>query len=191
LAARVPTAEHGRVDVPDGEARRAAPLPRYSSRPLPAVRHVDRSAPASGRAGGAGSRAAPATPCFDPERWQACEDYLHGLDLFNHGHFWECHEVLEGVWRCAGRRTPAGRLLQGLVQVAAALWKRELGAERAARRLAERGAAKLRAAPEAQLGLAPRRLAREVEAWLAGEPPPVLRLAERDATALARIQSSV
>ena len=155
------------------------------------MRRGDRAAPASGRAGGARSGQRPAAPCFDPARWQACEEYLHGLDLFNHGYYWECHEALESVWRVAGRRTPAGRLLQGLVQVAAALWKRQLGAERAARRLAERGAAKLGAAPEALLGLAPRRLAREVEAWLAGGPPPVLRLAARDTAGLARIQSSV
>ena len=25
----------------------------------------------------------------DPADWRACEDYLYGIDLFNHGYYWE------------------------------------------------------------------------------------------------------
>jgi hypothetical protein len=35
----------------------------------------------------------------DPERWEACREYLRGVDLFNAGYWWESHEAWEGVSR--------------------------------------------------------------------------------------------
>jgi len=61
----------------------------------------------------------PPTP-LDPARWQECRTYLHGIDLFNHGYYWEAHEVWEGPWRLAGRETTLGQFLQGLIKLAAA-----------------------------------------------------------------------
>lgn len=40
----------------------------------------------------------------DPTAWQDCHDYLYGIDLFNHGFYWEAHEAWEGLWVACGRR---------------------------------------------------------------------------------------
>jgi hypothetical protein len=63
----------------------------------------------------------PALPAvLDPEHWQACEAYLYGLDLFNAGYYWECHEALEGLWHAAGRKGVLADCLKGLIKLAAA-----------------------------------------------------------------------
>ena len=38
-----------------------------------------------------------------PDDWHTNRDYLFGIDLFNHGYYWEAHEVWEGLWHAAGR----------------------------------------------------------------------------------------
>ena len=38
----------------------------------------------------------------DPDDWRACRDYLYGIDLFNHGFYWEAHEAWEGLWVACG-----------------------------------------------------------------------------------------
>jgi hypothetical protein len=60
----------------------------------------------------------PAAP--DPDRWQECEAYLHGVDLFNHGFYWEAHEAWEGLWHACGRAGPTADFLRGLIKLAAA-----------------------------------------------------------------------
>jgi predicted metal-dependent hydrolase len=56
-----------------------------------------------------------------PQDWRRDEGYLHAVDLYNHGYWWECHEIFEALWRAAGRQDPAdGAFFQGLLQVAAA-----------------------------------------------------------------------
>jgi predicted metal-dependent hydrolase len=59
-------------------------------------------------------------PILDPNRWQESQAYLHGVDLFNHGYYWEAHEVWEGLWRAAGRTGPTAGFLKGLIKLAAA-----------------------------------------------------------------------
>jgi hypothetical protein len=59
----------------------------------------------------------PAPP--DPEHWRSCAPYLYGLDLFNHGYYWEAHETWEGLWHACGRRGPAADFLKGLIKLAA------------------------------------------------------------------------
>ena len=59
-------------------------------------------------------------PPLDPERWLECRAYLHGIDLFNHGYYWEAHEVWEGLWRAAGRTGTTADFLKGLIKLAAA-----------------------------------------------------------------------
>lgn len=62
-------------------------------------------------------------------------DYLWGIDLFNHGYYWEAHEAWEGLWR-ANRREPCiAAHLQGLIQCAAAMLKADMGQERGRARL--------------------------------------------------------
>jgi hypothetical protein len=67
------------------------------------------------------SHEAPAPP--DPTQWRACGDYLYGIDLFNHGFYWEAHEAWEGLWVACGRRGATATFLQGLINLAAAGFK--------------------------------------------------------------------
>ena len=53
-------------------------------------------------------------------------DYLYAIDLYNYAYWWECHEVLEGLWR-AGQTTKQGNFFRALIQLAAANLKRSLG----------------------------------------------------------------
>ncbi len=52
-----------------------------------------------------------------------CRTYLYGIDLFNHGYYWEAHEVWEGLWNACGRRGSIGSFFKGLIALAAAGFK--------------------------------------------------------------------
>lgn len=80
---------------------------------------------------------------FNAEDWARCSEYLYGIDLFNHGYWWEAHEALEAVWVAAGRHTEAGSFVQGLIQIAAAELKWFQGYFRPAERLAAKGLEKI------------------------------------------------
>jgi hypothetical protein len=78
-----------------------------------------------------------AAAAFDPARWRTCREYLHGIDLFNNGYYWEAHETWEGLWIAAGRRGPLADFLKGLIKLAAAGVKcREANPEGVRRHLA-------------------------------------------------------
>jgi hypothetical protein len=49
--------------------------------------------------------------------------WLHALDLFNAGFYWEAHEAWEAFWHALGRVTPEARFIQGLIHLAAACVK--------------------------------------------------------------------
>jgi predicted metal-dependent hydrolase len=61
---------------------------------------------------------------LDAQGWRRCEAYLYGVDLFNHGYYWEAHEEWEGLWRALQGLEPPivalRALLQGLIRLAAA-----------------------------------------------------------------------
>lgn len=59
-------------------------------------------------------------PAPDPNAWQANQRYLEGIDLFNHGYFWEAHEAWESLWLACGRRGPIADMLKALIHLAAA-----------------------------------------------------------------------
>jgi hypothetical protein len=60
---------------------------------------------------------------WTPDEWRTLDDWLYGVDLFNHFYFWEAHEAWEGLWAAAERQSAPSLLLQGLIQIAAALLK--------------------------------------------------------------------
>jgi hypothetical protein len=60
---------------------------------------------------------------LDPGRWIESDEYRYGVDLFNHGFYWEAHESWESLWLAAGRRGPTGIWLKALIKLAAALVK--------------------------------------------------------------------
>jgi len=74
----------------------------------------------------------------DPERWQKCRPYLYGIDLFNHGYYWEAHDAWEVVWLACGRKGVTADFLKGLIKLAAAGVKAKQGQARRAQRQAKR-----------------------------------------------------
>lgn len=108
-------------------------------------------------------------PPFDPHEWRACDEYLYGIDLFNHGYWWEAHEALEAVWVAAGRRTDTGRFIKGLIQIAAAHLKWLLGSREAARRKATAGLEKMSGAGGIFLGIDVTAFRRAGESYFSGE----------------------
>lgn len=117
---------------------------RYTSLALPPYRHLPGRTPhpqrdPRGHQYGQESQPRP----LDPGRWQDSTEYLFGVDLFNFAYFWEAHESWEGLWKMTGRRDTPGKFLQGLIQISAALLKREQGVERGMAKLAAEGLAKL------------------------------------------------
>jgi hypothetical protein len=101
-----------------GEALRLAPdlpLPPYAFIPGGPFPHP-RSDP-RGHSHGAEYRP-PEAPDLDD--WQSCLPYLYGIDLFNHGYYWEAHEAWEGLWHACGRCGRTAAFLKGLIKLAAA-----------------------------------------------------------------------
>ena len=62
-------------------------------------------------------RSALAATLADNSRW------LHALDLFNAGFYWEAHEAWESFWNALGRTTTEALFVQGLIHLAAAAVK--------------------------------------------------------------------
>jgi predicted metal-dependent hydrolase len=59
----------------------------------------------------------PAKPALDSESLRAL---IKGLEEFNSGRFFECHDTLEEIWQ--GCRGPARNFLQGLIQISVGLY---------------------------------------------------------------------
>jgi len=119
---------------------------RYSDRPFPPYRFVPGKAPHPNRDPDGHSYNKPPVQLapFNPQDWYVCEEYLYGIDLFNHGYWWEAHEALEAVWAAAGRRTETGLFIKGLIQIAAAHLKWFQGFHDAAMRMGARGLEKMK-----------------------------------------------
>jgi len=65
--------------------------------------------------------------------------YERGIDLFNHGYYWESHEAWEPLWHACGRsKAIGGCFFQGLIKLAAALVKAREGRQQGILRHATR-----------------------------------------------------
>lgn len=157
------------------------PPPRYGAGALPPYAYVPGLAPhpfrhPDGHAFAGGD--APEAPGWTPGPWASDATWLHGVDLFNHGYPWEAHEVWEGMWRQAPVGHALRPMLQGLIQLAAAVVHARAG--RPAPRLVQAAGRRLdeahTAAGSALHGLCLDTTRRGVEAWQAGGDPPVLHL---------------
>lgn len=98
-------------------------------RPLPPYAYLPGRTPHPTRdPDGHSYNAPPAGPeAPEPARWRACEDYLWGIDLFNHGYYWEAHEAWEGLWHACGREGATATFLKALINFAAAGFKARWG----------------------------------------------------------------
>jgi hypothetical protein len=66
-------------------------------------------------------------PAPDPDDWQKSKLYLFGIDLFNHGYYWETHEAWEDLWHATGRQGKTGNFLKAIIHLAAAGIKAKQG----------------------------------------------------------------
>lgn len=89
--------------------------------------------------------------------------FNRGLELFNQGHFYECHDVLEDIWlQESSDRQP---FLQGLIQAAVSFHHYRHGKLGAARSMLRLALEKLSQYPDQNEGLDLGRLRRELEDW--------------------------
>lgn len=80
---------------------------------------------------------------WEESAWRTVAEWLFGVDLFNAFFFWEAHESWEGLWAAKPRHSVPARMLQGLIQVAAALLKIHLGSLAGAAALSRDGLEKI------------------------------------------------
>lgn len=158
--------------------------PRYTARVFPAYRFVPGKTPHPVRdpEGHSYNKSAPQLPPFAADQWQACEEYLYGIDLFNHGYWWEAHEALEAVWVAAGRQTETGLFIQGLIQIAVAQLKRLQGFDDVAHRMAQDGLDKMKLIHGVFMGIDVESLRRNVKSFCTadGEQPVIIKLITDD-----------
>lgn len=154
------------------------PPSRYTARPLPAYRFIPGRRPHPTRSSKGHSYHAPKiSDKLDPADWTSCESYLFAVDLFNHRYFWEAHETLEPLWLDAGRDSPTGVFLQGLIKVSAALLKHSMGNMDGAGSHAADGGDMLRSMDGVFLGIDGADLADQVGNFITGktdEPPGIV-----------------
>lgn len=89
---------------------------------------------------------------------------LEGVALFNRGEFFECHEILETLWRAES--DPVRYLYQGILQIGVAFHHLRRGNWIGAIRQLERGLAKLERYPATCQGVDVASLARQARAAL-------------------------
>jgi len=78
--------------------------------------------------------------------------YEQGIDLFNEGRFFECHEAWEEIWKRSDGEVKL--YYQGLIQAAVAILHAQRGNLEGARSLYEKASAKLEKIPHEHMGLA-------------------------------------
>lgn len=104
-----------------------------------------------------------------------------GVELFNAGRFFDCHEVWEEVWK---RASGAEKLFyQGMIQIAVAILHAERGNPRGARSTWNKARAKLEPLPGEHMGIALGELRDATAEFIAAMPvgdefaPPKIRRA--------------
>ena len=145
--------------------------PRYTDRPLPAYRHVPGKTPHPTRdpEGHSYDRPPVSLPDLNHENWRKSEEYLFGIDLFNEGYWWECHEVLEGLWHASEIGSEAGHVLQAVILCAAAHLKVQTEQPVGARRLFDHSLRHAKWSGSRKLGLDLEALIRDTRSYLSVE----------------------
>src|ERR1700686_4706984 len=78
--------------------------------------------------------------------------FQEGIDLFNEGRFFECHEAWEEIWKRSDGE--AKLFYQGLIQAAVAILHAQRGNFEGAQSVYEKARAKLDPIPEEHMGIA-------------------------------------
>ena len=100
-------------------------------------------------------------PQLTPEERAQLE---RGVALYNGGHYFECHDVLEDLW--SGIRGPSREFFQGLIQVAVGHYHLANGNREGARSLFGRALARLSAYPPRYFGFDLAAQRDELSAWV-------------------------
>src|SRR5689334_6221512 len=98
-------------------------VPRYCPhRPLPPYSYVPGLAPhpTTDPRGHSYGHHEPPPAALAESSYHDNANYRYGIDLFNHGFYWEAHEAWESLWHVAGRSGPTADFLKGLIKLAAA-----------------------------------------------------------------------
>jgi uncharacterized protein len=90
--------------------------------------------------------------------------YEQGIDLFNEGRFFECHEAWEEIWKRSDGEVKL--FYQGLIQAAVAILHAQRGNLEGARSLYEKASAKLGPIPPEHMGLAIGELRTELRGFI-------------------------
>ena len=101
---------------------------------LPAVRHVPGTGTVPDRAWLEAAKAG-YPDHFTANAWAATPPFLKGADCYNHGFFWEAHELWEPVWLAAAPNSAERTALKALIQTANAFLKLSEGQTTAFARL--------------------------------------------------------
>ena len=78
-----------------------------------------------------------------PSAWRENDEYLYGVDLYNHGYLWEAHEAWESIWHPSKHDAEQADFLQGLIQCAAASLKIPMDQPRGLEKLSTVGTQRL------------------------------------------------
>lgn len=90
-------------------------------------------------------------------------EYLHGIELFNRGHYFECHEILESLWlKSEGIER---ELLHAIIQIAASLHHLNHGNLKGAASVWQRAQQRLELMPMIVMRLDTKIFAREMAAF--------------------------
>ncbi len=94
------------------------------------------------------------------------DQFRRGIELFNEGEYFECHEVLEEIW--VAERGPRRLFLQSIIHLAVGLYHHERGNPVGAERQLRKGLRKLAGYLPEYEGIDTARLHRDAEEYLRG-----------------------
>ncbi len=105
---------------------------RYSGVPFPPYRFIPGKSPhptEDPKGHSFGKKEEPEA-WHSPEEWPQNTAYLYGVDLYNHGYWWEAHEAWESLWRRPQANILTKKFLKGLIKISAAFLKWHLHQQR-------------------------------------------------------------
>lgn len=111
----------------------------------------------------------PGPSSFDPDEdlsdLSVDERFERAIELFNEGYYFEFHDVLEDLWR--EDESEERNFYQGLLQAGVSLHKTRLGQMEGARKLLDKGRARLAGYRPRHRGVEVDQLIRDIEAFVA------------------------
>jgi len=121
-------------------------LPRYTQKPFPPYRYLPRTNPHPIRdpEGHSYGRDEVLLNQSDLKDWRQNRSYLFGVDLFNHGYYWEAHEAWETIWKGLDPVSSEAIFIQGLIQLAAACLKYTMKSKEGVLKLSQNAREKLK-----------------------------------------------